>query len=539
MPPPLPAGACAAEDRPSERPTLKTLPPVDEPSSGNSNTQVIELSASALDSDHGLDSQRGVLDLEAVGFAVPRWKRWRSRAMLASGLLVVAVAAFAGGTAAFVTEHVTGVSDGLSGPAPAPREAASQHTPLVLRGEDGEAVPRAGSCATSGAPRVLAARAHLGPGLDVNALDGGFGVAFAASVDEALGVRLDGTPLRVAERMRVKAGTGVRHVTVDGARSDRGERGERDDEAIELRIDGDDARTVVPDGDAPPFRVVMASGWLQAVVAGKGKTLWPVPGSAGAKAGGVSAGAKAKADAIVGAIERADARAKAGAAKGNGGATRTSDGFVRLGGAAPVRAPAIRVASPDLRAARREDGGAVIALRAPSALWLGLVNAKLGADGPLVALSRPGALLGMPSVAPSGAGGGVVAWAERPAGDREWILMVASFGAPTGADGAREAPQLRPVGAGMSPSIAMLPDGELLLAYAIGAAGAHRVVVQRLGRDLEPRGEPVLVSPDDLNAGQPAAAAGPDGRALVAFFGAERGRPSRVLATPLACEPAL
>jgi hypothetical protein len=87
----------------------------------------------------------------------------------------------------------------------------------------------------------------------------------------------------------------------------------------------------------------------------------------------------------------------------------------------------------------------------------------------------------------------------------------------------------------MSPSIAMLPDGDLLLAYAVGVSGSHRVVVRRLGHDLEPRGEPLVVSPDELNAGQPATAVGHDGRAVVAFFGAEHGRPSSVLATPLAC----
>ncbi len=126
--------------------------------------------------------------------------------------------------------------------------------------------------------------------------------------------------------------------------------------------------------------------------------------------------------------------------------------------------------------------------------------------------------------------------------------MVASFGSHgeaagtgtgTGGGGAGsgvyEAPVVRVIAAGMSQSIAMLPDGDLLLAYAVGATGSHRVVVRRLAHDLEPRGEPLLVSPDDLNAGQPAAAVAADGRALVAFFGAERGRPSSVLATPLAC----
>ena len=90
----------------------------------------------------------------------------------------------------------------------------------------------------------------------------------------------------------------------------------------------------------------------------------------------------------------------------------------------------------------------------------------------------------------------------------------------------------------MSPSLATLPNGELLLAYAVGTAGAHHVVVVRLGRDLEPRGEPVAVSPGELNAGQPAAVMGADGRGLVAFFSTARGQSASVLATPLACAPA-
>jgi hypothetical protein len=190
------------------------------------------------------------------------------------------------------------------------------------------------------------------------------------------------------------------------------------------------------------------------------------------------------------------------------------------------------VPAPDLRAAAREDGGAVVALRRPSALWLGLVDAHLSAEGPLVALTRAGAVIGMPSVAPSGTGG-AVAWAEKAAGEREWIVMVASF--QGGAESGRAAPMVRSIAPGMSPSLALLPDGDLLLAYAVGVSGSHRVVVRRLGRDLEPRGDAVVVSPEEINAGQPAAAVASNGHALVAFFGAERGRPSSVLATPLAC----
>jgi hypothetical protein len=310
----------------------------------------------------------------------------------------------------------------------------------------------------------------------------------------------------------VHASSGVRHVAVDAAG------GEED--AIDLRVDADGARTVVPVGEMPAFRVTAAGGWIHLRGGGleRGRTLWPVPGGRRAGAGG--------------AVMIAGARAAAQEG------TRTRDGVARPGGA-------VAGEPLDLRAAARDEGGAVIALRQPAALWLGLVDGRLAAEGPLVALSRPRAVIGMPAVAPWGTGG-VVAWAERPAGDRDWQVMVASWGESHDAGGIRTgsvaatagapaAPSVRVVAAGMSPSLAMLPDGDLLLAYAVGVSGSHRVVVRRLRHDLEPRGEPLVVSPEEINAGQPAAAVAPGGRALVAFFGAQPGRPSSVLATPLVC----
>ena len=590
-PPPLPAyrlpSSSLLDERPSERPTLRTLPPVDDgglPYESTSNAQVIELSASALDSDPSLldlglrrDLARGrgrgqgcEVDVDASRAGTCEQLRgWRSRAhgarravgyvslaLLGAGALLAASAIASAepfGTASLV-ERVTGVSDGLHGGGRAPREAAPEHTPLVLRASQAlEARVPAGACAMAGASRVLARRAHLAPGLDVSVLDGGFGVGFATGVDEALGLRLDGTPLRVVDRMRVHAPSGVRHVAVDARQGDDADATDVSvdaDDVIDVRVDADDARTVVPDGgEMPAFRVTAVGGWVQVTGGGlaMGRALWPVPGGgagagagAGAKGSAVAgARAKAKGDAIAASMMAARARA------GVRAQTRTGDPLVQLGSAsaATPTATATATATPpatplDVRAATREEGGAVIALRRPTALWLGLVDARFAAQGPLVALTRPGAVIGMPSVAPWGSGG-VVAWAERPAGDHEWRVMVASFGRETASANANASASanatLRVVGAGMSPSIAMLPDGDLLMAYAVGVPGLHRVVVRRLGHDLLPRGEPILVSPDDLNAGQPATAVGRDGRAVVAFFGAERGRPASVLATPLAC----
>jgi hypothetical protein len=97
----------------------------------------------------------------------------------------------------------------------------------------------------------------------------------------------------------------------------------------------------------------------------------------------------------------------------------------------------------------------------------------------------------------------------------------------------------RVLGEGVSPALAAFPDGDLLLVYTTGTLGAHRVVAQRLGRGLEPRGEPLVLTPETADAVQPVAAVRPDGRVLVAFFTAERGRRTAVQATPLACDPGL
>lgn len=522
-----PAVVPVPEARVSERPTLKTLPPVDAPSSGHGNTEVIELSASALDSDVSLvdlardcdrDDEtergrgrggalaggrfRGVAMAMVSALASASSRR---RAVVALAVIGLAVAiAGSPGVASSPGERATGVSAELHRPAHEAHEPASQHTPLAAR-----AMPRAvsaspGACAALGAPRVLSDRAHLPPGLDVSVVDGGFGVGFASSADEALGLRLrlepDGLPLRVADRVRVRgyAGTRMRHVAVEAPRNEAG-----DDEEVDVRVDGDESRAVVPARDAPAFRMSVNGGWIHLSTRGKGgggRTLWPVPGGGAGRVGA-----------------------------GNGG-------FVRLG-AAPVRGAKVATVAPtgELRVAAREAGGAVVALRTPSALWLGLVDAAHAPEGPLVAMTRPGAVLATPSVASYG-GGGVVAWAEKQAGEREWMVMVATFSGPGEAsEQRRSAPAIHAIAAGMSPAIAALPGGDLLLAYAVGAPGAHQVMVRRLGRDLEPHGEPVVVSPDAVNAGQPATAVAADGRALVAFFGAERGQPSSVLATPLSC----
>jgi hypothetical protein len=358
-----------------------------------------------------------------------------------------------------------------------PRVAAAERNPLADRTVTPPPPPPSQGCATSGASRMLAPHAQIGPGLDVNVLETGFGVGLATGSKEGLGLRVDATGLRVIERLRVKTSSVVSHVAAVQGHDD-------ESEALDVRIDEGDARTVLGAGYSPAFRVLLRGGTITALVddpqGARTRPLWFVP------------------------------------------ATKGSPG---------------RAVNEIVRAVGRDDGGAIVALRRPALLWVGVVDPTLAPAGPLVAIFRKGATVGTPALATWG-GGGAVAWAEKPAGEREWVIVVASF-TPDG-EGATNLGHVRVVGRGMSPSLAELPDGDLLLAHSDGPSGAHRVVALRLGRDLAARGAPVVVSPASANAGQPVAAVRSDGRALVAFFAADRGRAAAsVLATPLACDPGL
>ena len=292
----------------------------------------------------------------------------------------------------------------------------------------------------------------------------------------------------------MKSPTLVSHAVVESGR-------EEDSDSLDVRVDADDARTITGGGEAPAFRIVARGGSIMALLDDlrgvRVRNIWPLPGAARV--------ASASASASVVLAPRATAAPKSNPYR--------PPGFSKVSDAPrpATTSPRPVAFGPELvRAVGRDDGGAVIALRRPSMFYLGVTDASLAPAGPLVALSRKGATVGTPSVAPWG-GGGAVAWAEREAGEREWSIVVAGF-TPDG-EGATTLGPVRVIGKGMSPTLAALPDGDLLLAHADGPPGAHRVVAVRLGRDLDPRGEPLVVSPESINAGQPALAVRPDGRA--------------------------
>jgi hypothetical protein len=226
-------------------------------------------------------------------------------------------------------------------------------------------------CTTSGVARVLLRRAQIAPGLDVTTLDSGFGVGLAAGSMEAVGLRLEGSGLRVAETVRVKTSSVVNHVAAVPGPADEGA-------GLDVRADQGDARTVAIADPRHAFRVVTHDGAISALVddarGSRAHLVWAVPTPRPVSTNGV---------------------------------------------------PAVSL-SEAVRAIGRDDGGAVVALRRPGALWVGVMDAKLAAAGPMVTLARKGATVGTPSLSTWG-GGGAVAWAERPAGERDWSVVVATL----------------------------------------------------------------------------------------------------------------
>ncbi len=201
----------------------------------------------------------------------------------------------------------------------------------------------------------------------------------------------------------------------------------------------------------------------------------------------------------------------------------------KIGGMAPIDA----VRATPLTSMK----GYAVAFRRAGAIWLGATG---GDDAqtpyaPLVRLSEPGRKVGAPSVAVSG-DAVVAAWAERTP-DTPWRLKwtrwkpglapesTHDFVIPAGGLGEQV----------MSPSVAGLGDGRVLLAWTEGPPANRQVRVQLIGVDDVPTGDAFAVSADGVFSGQEQVALGADGRGVVAFFASRDGE-FDVVAVPIACK---
>lgn len=311
-----------------------------------------------------------------------------------------------------------------------------------------DATPAEG-CRVQDLSRVIAAHAEVGPPLDAAALESGFGVGLVSRSHEATGIRLEASTLRTAETVRVRSLGPVTRVGID--------RGDTEDERLEVRIDDSDTKTL-----GPTRKISALRGAVFEDDGAGSKLLWAIPGW-------------------------------------------------------------VPKTPETVRATSRSDGSALVAVRRPGIFWVGVTG-----SGPLVPLVRERRTLGTPALA-AAARGGVVAWAERETGAFSVVVAMVEADGKRTAIGAPVA-----IAEGISPALAGLPSGELLLVYSDGKAGAHRVVAQRLGADLTARGERLVLSPRGSNAGQPAVAVDAEGRAIVAYLALEGGH-AEVHATALSC----
>ncbi|MBX3202874.1 MAG: hypothetical protein KF894_32405, partial [Labilithrix sp.] len=301
------AAGDALAERPSERSTVPTL--TSNGVASDSSASLLELSASELESvrdlatlarapftapplpkldlaaprgaletsrddraapSDGLEASRAITERPPPDDAPPARRRRRVAIGLAvSHALVAAVVALVA---------VSGRSAAQSTIAREPNVALSERTPLASPAAAAHPAPPSGGCAASGGARVLAPRAQIGPGLDVTVLETGFGVALASGTKEAVGLRVEGSGLRIAETVRVKSPSLVSHAVVESG-------GDDDGEGLDVRVDEGEVRSVAAAGDGPGFRIVARGGAITALLDDprgvRARTLWALPGSFG------------------------------------------------------------------------------------------------------------------------------------------------------------------------------------------------------------------------------------------------------------------
>jgi hypothetical protein len=123
--------------------------------------------------------------------------------------------------------------------------------------------------------------------------------------------------------------------------------------------------------------------------------------------------------------------------------------------------------------------------------------------GKLSTLTVPGVTLSGTPDAAVNAKGGLVAFAGRATADAPWrvqLVAVSQRAAPV-----PKAFETPPGGSGagsIAPAVSRRGDDDWILQWTEGTTGQYQVRVQQLNANLEPVGEPRLVSPKGANAGQ-------------------------------------
>jgi GYF domain 2 len=333
-----------------------------------------------------------------------------------------------------------------------------------------KSAPVLGDCTAAGDSKTIAPRAVIASAIEAHALGNGLALGFAAAPRDAVATSLDPASLAPTATVRTKATGG-------------------DARRVTPMLVGSKL-TAVPDvdrkGDHLVSRRTVHASTLIDIGFADGNIVWAPHGK--------------------------DSFAKLFSVDGDG----------------PVEA---------LRAVALADRkGIALTFRRGNAIHVGVAkgDSVLEADGPLSKITGLGQV-GSPAIASSG-DQVVVAWADRAGAGEDWKIRwtrlksgsstseASTFAIPEGGLGEQA----------MSPSIAALGGGRFLLAWTEGPVSNHQVRAMTMGADGTPSGSPIAISAAGVNAGQPAAVVGPDGRGAVAFLAA-RGKALEVHATPIGC----
>ncbi|AKU95877.1 Basic proline-rich protein [Labilithrix luteola] len=180
--------------------------------------------------------------------------------------------------------------------------------------------------------------------------------------------------------------------------------------------------------------------------------------------------------------------------------------------------------------------GIALAFRRGGAIYFGIAKGEgaLTPEGQLGHIAGLGQV-GAPAITISG-DNVIVAWSDRAGAQDPWQVRWAK--AAIGGSPGDASTLALPVGGlgtqAMSPAVAGLGGGRFMIAWTEGPVSSHQVRALVMNADGSVSGAPLAISADGVNAGQPQAVVGPDGRGVVAFLGA-KAKGFELYATPIAC----
>ena len=377
------------------------------------------------------------------------------------------------------SEEALPVSTAHASASPSPQASAKAASAAPSASASTPSAALGAACALGGVAHVIAPRAVVQSGVEVDVVGGRLGVGFATRDRDGIAVQLDPTSLAATKTVRA-------HLHAP-----------------------DTIRRLVPIVAGGAFAAAADADRANDALLGRRTLAASSPFDLGAAGGGV-AWAPYK--------------------------SNEADVIWKLDGDTPVEA--IRAAPLD---AAHEDAGWAIAFRRGTSIYAGAANggATFTPKGPLVKIDGLGPQVGSPTVAAQD-GAVLVAWADRAQPSDPWALRWVRF---VPGDATADAKAFVPSEGGlgehaMSPAIAAAGQGRYVLVWTEGPVSNHQVRAQTISGSGAPIGTAMAISDSGVNAGQAQLAILPDGHGVVASLASSGTGPKaayEVLATPIVC----